>query len=156
MLDLSDNSSSAIHRASLCSTELFPARAPLNPTPGCEVTSLPPTYLHVPKCLHQGNDLELIQRGQVQDLFDFRRARETRRRQWQPTPVLLPGRSHGQRRLVGCSPWGHKELGTTEQLHFHALEKEMATHSSVLACRIPGTEEPSGLPSMGSNRIGHD
>ena len=39
---------------------------------------------------------------------------------------------------------------------FHALEKEMATHSSVLAWRIPGTGEPGGLPSMGSHRIGHD
>ena len=42
-----------------------------------------------------------------------------RRRQWQPTPVLLPGKFHGQRSLVGCSPWGHEELDTTEQLHFH-------------------------------------
>ena len=40
--------------------------------------------------------------------------------------------------------------------HFHALEKEMATHSSVLAWRIPGTADPSGLPSMGSHRVGHD
>ena len=40
--------------------------------------------------------------------------------------------------------------------HFHALEKEMATHSSVLAWRIPGTREPGGLPSMGSHRVGHD
>ena len=40
--------------------------------------------------------------------------------------------------------------------HFHALEKEMATHSSVLAWRIPGTAEPGGLPSMGSHRVGHD
>ena len=40
--------------------------------------------------------------------------------------------------------------------HFHALEKEMATHSSVLALRIPGTGEPVGLPSMGSHRVGHD
>ena len=39
---------------------------------------------------------------------------------------------------------------------FHALEKEMATHSSVLAWRIPGTGEPDGLPSMGSHRVGHD
>ena len=39
--------------------------------------------------------------------------------------------------------------------HFHALEKEMATHSSVLAWRIPGTGEPGGLPSMGSHRVGH-
>ena len=40
--------------------------------------------------------------------------------------------------------------------HFHALEKEMATHSSVLALRIPGMGEPSGLPSTGSHRVGHD
>ena len=40
--------------------------------------------------------------------------------------------------------------------HFHALEKEMATHSSVLAWRIPGTGEPGGLPSMGSHGVGHD
>ena len=44
----------------------------------------------------------------------------------------------------------------TLTFHFHALEKEMATHSSVLAWRIPGTEEPVGLPSMGSHRVGHD
>ena len=42
-----------------------------------------------------------------------------RRRQWHPTPVLLPGKSHGQRSLVGCSPWGCTESDTTEQLHFH-------------------------------------
>ena len=40
--------------------------------------------------------------------------------------------------------------------HFRALEKEMATHSSVLAWRIPGTGEPCGLPSLGSHRVGHD
>ena len=40
-------------------------------------------------------------------------------RQWHPTPVLLPGKSHGQRSLVGCSPWGHEESDTTERLHFH-------------------------------------
>ena len=37
---------------------------------------------------------------------------------WHPTPVLLPGKSHGRRSLVGCSPWGHKESDTTERLHF--------------------------------------
>ena len=41
------------------------------------------------------------------------------RRQWHPTPVLLPGKSHGRRSLVGCSPWGGEESDTTEQLHFH-------------------------------------
>ena len=42
-----------------------------------------------------------------------------RRRQWHPTPVLLPGKSHGRRSLVGCSPWGRWESDTTEWLHFH-------------------------------------
>ena len=41
------------------------------------------------------------------------------RRQWHPTPVLLPGKSHGWRSLVGCSPWSRKELDMTERLHFH-------------------------------------
>ena len=44
----------------------------------------------------------------------------------------------------------------TFTFHFHALEKEMATHSSVLACRIPGTEEPCALQSMGSHKVGHN
>ena len=83
-----------------------------------------------------------------------------RRRQWQPTPVLLPGESHGRRSLVGCSPWGPKSRtglsDFTFTFHFHELEKEMATHSRILAWRIPGTEEPGGLPSMGSHRVGHD
>ena len=57
------------------------------------------------------------------------------------------GDGKGQGSLACCSPWGRKESDTTEQLHFHALEKEMATHSSVLAWRIPG---------MGSHRVGHN
>ena len=44
----------------------------------------------------------------------------------------------------------------TITFQFHALEKEMATHSTVLALRIPGTREPGGLPSMGSHRVGHN
>ena len=78
------------------------------------------------------------------------------RRQWHPTPVLLPGKSHGWRSLVGCSPWGRLESDMTERLHFHALETEMATHSSILAWKIPGMGEPGGLPSMGLHRVGHD
>ena len=54
---------------------------------------------------------------------------------------------------MGYSPRGCKESDTTEQLHF---KKEMATHSSVLAWRIPGMGEPRGLPSMGSHRVGHN
>ena len=81
-----------------------------------------------------------------------------RRRQWHPTPVLLPGKSHGRRSLVGCSPWG-RWVGLNDfpfTFHFHGLEEEMATHSSVLAWRIPGMGEPGGLLSIGSCRVGHD
>ena len=78
---------------------------------------------------------------------------------WHPTSVLLPGKSHGRKSLVGCSPWGcysrTRLSDFTFTFHFHALEKEMATHSSVPAWRIPGTGEPGGLPSMGSYRVGH-
>ena len=55
-----------------------------------------------------------------------------------------------------AAPWGRWESDTTDWLDFDALEKEMATHSSVLAWRIPGMGEPGGLPSMGSHRVGHD
>ena len=129
------------------------------------------------------------------------------RRQWHPTPVLLPGKSHGQRGLVGCSPWGREESDTTERLPFHfslscigegngnplqcsclenprgggawwaavygvaqswtrlkrlssnsilSPEKAMAPHSSTLAWKIPWTEEPGRLQSMGSLRVRHD
>ena len=83
-----------------------------------------------------------------------------RRRQWHPTPVLLPGKSHGWRSL-GAAVHGVAESRTrlsdfTFTFHFHALEKEMATHSSVLAWKIPGMAEAGGLPSMGSHRVEHD
>ena len=72
----------------------------------------------------------------------------------------LLGKSHGRRSLVGCSPgvaMNRTQLSNfTFIFHFHALAKEMATHSSVLAWRIPGMGEPGGLPSMGSHRVEHD
>ena len=103
-------------------------------------------------------------------------------RKWQPTPVFLPGDSHGWRSLVGYSLWVCKESDTTEWLHFKVslvaqtvkrlpamwetqvrflgqedpLEKEMAIHSNILAWRIPWTEEPGGLQSIGSQRVRHD
>ena len=46
-----------------------------------------------------------------------------RRRQWHPTPALLPEKSHGRRSLVGCSPWGRQESDTTERLHFTSIQK---------------------------------
>ena len=52
------------------------------------------------------------------NIFQFRSQCSYWRRRWQPTPVLLPGKSHRQRSLVGCSSWGRKESDTTERLHF--------------------------------------
>ena len=51
----------------------------------------------------------------IRDVF----IRDIQRRQWHPTPVLLPGKFHGWRSLVGCSPWGREESDMTERLHFH-------------------------------------
>ena len=81
-----------------------------------------------------------------------------RRRQWHPTLVLLPGKSHGWRILVGCSPWGRKESDTTEWLHFHfslSCIGEGNGNPVLLPGRIPGAGEPGGLLSMGSHRVGH-
>ena len=58
--------------------------------------------------------------------------------------------------MDGRAWWAAVHEVATERLHFHALEKEMATHSSVLAWRIPGTAAPGGLPFMGSHRVGYD
>ena len=77
-----------------------------------------------------------------------------------PTPVLSPGKPHGRRSLwaaVHGVPKSRTRLSDfTFTFHFHELEKEMATHSSVIAWRIPGMGEPGGLSSMGSHRVGHD
>ena len=78
------------------------------------------------------------------------------RRQRQPTPVFLSGESHGRRSLVGVAKSWTRLSNFSFTFHFHTLEKEMATHSSVLAWRIPGTEEPVGLLSVGSHKVGHD
>ena len=82
------------------------------------------------------------------------------RRQWKPTPVFLPGKSHGRRSLVGCSPWGSWESDTTERLHFHfslSCIGEGNGSSPQCSCRrIPEMGEPGGLPSMGLHRVGHD
>ena len=82
------------------------------------------------------------------------------RRKWQPTPVFLPGESRGRgawwAAVCGVAQSWTRLSDFTFTFHFHALEKEMATHSSVLAWRVPGTGEPGGLPSMGSHRVGHD
>ena len=82
------------------------------------------------------------------------------RRQWQPTLVLSPGKSHGRGAWWALVHWVVKSRTRLSDFtlifHFHALEKEMATHSSVLAWRIPGTEDPGGLLSVRLHRVGHD
>ena len=62
----------------------------------------------------------------------------------------------GRLQSMGSLRVEHDLNDFTFTFHFHALEKEVATHSSVLAWRIPGTGEPGGLPSMGSHRVGYD
>ena len=116
------------------------------------------TYLLVSYYVPDIANAEKTKRKRYNPCFQHIRGkqRKQRRRRWLPTPVLLPGKSHGRKSLVGYSPWGCEELDMTERPHFHALEKEMATHTSVLAWRIPGTAEPDGLPSMGSHRVGPD
>ena len=92
--------------------------------------------------------------------FLFKVILKKRRRQWHPTPVLLPGKSHGQRSLVGCSPWGHKESDMTEQLHFQfSLSCIGEGNGNPLQCSClenPRDGKPGGLPSMGSHRVRHD
>ena len=68
----------------------------------------------------------------------------------------LRGRGAWEAAVHGVAKSWTRLSDFTFTLHFYALEKEMATHSSVLAWRIPGTEEPSGLPSMGLHRVGHN
>ena len=83
---------------------------------------------------------------------------ELRRRQRHSTPVLLPGNPmDGEAWWAAVHAKGRTQLSDFPfTFHFPALEKEMATHSSALAWRIPGTGEPGGLQSMGSHRVGHD
>ena len=66
------------------------------------------------------------------------------RRQWHPTPALLPGKSHGQRSLVGCSPWSREESDTTERLHFHFS----------LSCIGEGNGNPLQCSCLGNPRDG--
>ena len=77
-----------------------------------------------------------------------------------PTPVFLPGKSHGWRSLMGCSPWGCKESDTTKRLHFQfSLSCIGEGNGNPLQCSClenPRDGKPGGLPSMGSHRVGHD
>ena len=80
--------------------------------------------------------------------------------QWHPTPVLLPGESHGRRSLVGCSPWDRWGSDTTERLRFHfSLSCIGEGNGNPLQCSCLENPRNGGawwLPSMGSHRVGHD
>ena len=118
--------------------------------------------------------------GDVRDAGSIPGWGRSHRRVWQPTPVFLPGASHGQRSLAGYSPWGRKESDTTEQQHFFRWVSGKAYAHPCRTCRFspwvgkipwrrkwqptpvflpgesPWTGEPSGLQSVGSQRVGHD
>ena len=82
------------------------------------------------------------------------------RRQWHPISVLLPGKSHGRKGLVGCSPWGLEESDTTERLHFHfSLSCIGEGNGNPLQCSCLENPRDGGAwwaVSMGSHRVGHD
>ena len=84
----------------------------------------PPSKVH---CNHSSTHLFMLNCEQMEDreyMFIFvSPSSKIRRRKWHPTPVPLPGKSHGWTRLVGYSPWGRKESDTTERLHFTLLCK---------------------------------
>ena len=89
---------------------LFSAHFSMVSATSCSFTTPPPfSFPSLPNSLHNLESNRLF----LMSLIFFGR------RQWHPTPVLLPGKSQGQRSLVGCSPWGCQESDTTERLHFH-------------------------------------
>ena len=75
-------------------------------------------WIAISSCKGSSQPRDQIQVSHTADKF-FTTEPPGWRRQWHPTPVFLPGKSHGWRSLVGCSPWGRKESDTTERLHFH-------------------------------------
>ena len=78
-------------------------------------------------------------------------------RRWHPTPVLLPGKSHGWRSPVGCSPWGRSELDRTELLHFHFSPSCIGEgNGNPLQYSCLENPRDGGLPSMGSHRVRHN
>ena len=124
-------------------------------------------------CSHEAKRLLLLERKAVTSLLksrDITLLTEVPLVKAMLFPVVMYGCGEGNGNPLSTLAWkilrmeepgrlqsmGREESDTTEQLHFHALKKEMATHSSVLAWRIPGTGEPGGLPSMGSHRVRHD
>ena len=97
---------------------------------------------------------------------------DPQRKKWQPTPIFLPGKSHGQRSLVGCSPWGHKELDTTERVnnnksHYTTLQQKPGKFSTCVQLHLKEKlyqtklEDPTSISSyprlvcMGAQWLSH-
>ena len=113
------------------------------------------TVINIPLCvgIDGGGDCRLQEISVPLAQFCYK----PRTAQWHPTPVLLPGKSHGRRSLVGCSPWGREESDTTEQLHFSLftfthwrrkwqltpifLPRESQGWGSLVGCRVWGCRE---------------
>ena len=91
------------------------------PTPSSKSDQLPPSYFSHPTALFDLTFVAHIGRARGREGIGIfiRHLLWARRRQWHPTPVLLPGKSHGWRSLEGCSPWGHWGSDTTERLPFY-------------------------------------
>ena len=110
-----------------------------------------PEPLLFPSCPPLSRSLHSLKAGEPAD---------QKRRQWHPTPVLLPGKSHGQRSLVGCSPQGCWESDTTERLHFHFSLSCTGEASGNPLVFLPG--ESQGRGSLvgcclwGCTGVGHD
>ena len=115
-------------------------------------------HFFTPLCIfNENNEIQPpISFFHCRSLFVFHRMYVLRRRQWHPTPVLLPGKSHGQR----SHGWGCWGSDMTERLCFHfSLLCIGEGNGNPLQCsswRIPGMAEPGGLLSMGLHRVGHD
>ena len=112
-------------------------------------------------CLYQLQMEGFLSRGFHLWLYD-----RIQRRRWHPTPVLLPGKPHGRRSLVGCSPRGHKESDTTERLHFNfsllcigegngnplLLPGESQGRGSLVGCCLWGRTESDTVKRLSSSR----
>ena len=141
-----------------------------NPEPQCAPSAKPTTTSISISPKWPGLDLLLIASLIFASISNLKLTKESKiclpqshqRRQWQPTPVLLPGKSHGRRNLVGCSPWGRWELDTTERLHFHfSLSCLVEGNGNPLQCSCLENPRDGGawwaaIYEFGSHRVGHN
>ena len=127
--------------------------------PACCSLTASPTLINsvLSFCLMSGNSFPIHVWATTQTLRELDRHREGNGTPLQHSCLENPmGGGAWWAAVHGVAKSQARLRDFTFTFHFHALEKEMAAHSSVLAWRIPGKREPGGLPSMGSHRVGHD